>query len=79
MLQTYDGDTTEHIISNIPELSKQFLDEGNGGRVQQAQKDVVGIPKIQNDDKGITWKDAIIHVEERAVLVSNPAARKRSK
>ena len=54
MLQTYDGDTTEHIISNIPELSKQFLDEGNGGRVQQAQKDVVGIPKIQNDDKGIT-------------------------
>jgi hypothetical protein len=79
VLQTFDGDTIEHIISKIPELSKHFLDEDNGGRVTEAQMDVVGIPTIQNDDKRSTSKDERTQSEERAVIISNPAARKRRK
>jgi hypothetical protein len=78
-LESIDADTIDHIISKIPELSKHFLDEVDGGRVTEAQMDAAGIPTIDNDDRRTTAKDERTQSKERAVLVSNPAARKRRK
>jgi len=69
----------DNIISKIPALSKHFLDEVTGGRITEAQMDEAGIPTIDNDDRRTMAKDERTQSKERAVLVSNPAARKRRK
>jgi hypothetical protein len=78
-LEQYDSQTIDHIISSIPQLSEYFLDEAVGGQLTEEQMDAAGIPTVESNDRRVKLKDLRSQSHQRAVLISNPASRKRRK
>lgn len=79
VLRQYDKVTLDSIIAKIPQLAEVYLDEETGGQISESQMDEFGIPRTVNDDKRSAPKDQRSQSNQRAVMLSNPASRKRRK
>lgn len=77
-LNEYDAGQLDAIIDSVPSFVEEFVNEETGGQVLESSMDA-GIPNIPNDDRRIAPKDARTQSQQRAVMVSNTAARKRRK
>lgn len=76
-LKAFSKEQIDSIVEKVPELAVAFLDEEKGGQITEAQFDEAGIPQCMTDDRRTLPKDARCLSHQRAVLISNPASRKR--
>jgi transposase len=78
-LRQFDANSIDAMVSRIPELVQLFLDEENGGQLTEEELTNAEIPYVPNNDKRDAPKDARTQSQQRAVMLTNPAARKRRK
>lgn len=76
-LRAFSKQQIDSFVEKVSELTVAFLDEENGGQITEGQFDEAGIPQCETDDRRTLPKDARCLSNQRAVLISNPASRKR--
>jgi len=79
VLKQFNANDVSDIITKIPALAELFLNESSGGQVTETQMDDAGIPTIVTDERRSATKDHRTQNQQRAVILSNPASRKRRK
>lgn len=76
-LSNFDANTINGFVSKIPDLASLFLDESSGGQITEKQFDDLGIPQTESDDRRTIPKDQRCLSNQRAVMISHQASRKR--
>jgi hypothetical protein len=79
ILKQYNAVDIENIVDKIPALSQLFLDETTGGQITEEQMDQAGIPSVASNDRRLAPKDKRTQNQQRAVMLSNQASRRRRK